>query len=160
VKTVSAQYLQTLTNIVSIITGVFVIISVFFIWYQIKERNRLTRATITQSLVELSSPFLIQLSEDRKLAELWVNGSKNFEAMDEVDRFRYQQMLFWWLILHENIYYQHHNGLVDEKVYEGWNVELEQFIHAKQIGLFWDKDMKRFFRTEFRQAVGGMIRDA
>lgn len=150
--------LQALANIVSIVQGVFVIISVFFIWYQIRDRNRLSRAAITQSLVELSSPFLIQLSQDRKLAELWVNGSRNYDTMDEVERFRYQQLLFWWLILHENIYYQHHNGLVDEQLYQGWQIELQEFIRAKQLGLFWDKDMRRFFRTEFRQAVEQTIR--
>jgi hypothetical protein len=153
----SSTELQALTNIVSLIQGIFVIISVFFIWYQIREHNRLTRAAMTQSLVELSSPFLIQLSQDQKLAELWVNGTKNYETMDEVEQFRYQQLLFWWLILHENIYYQYHNGLVDEKMYQGWKIELQEFLRAKQIGLFWDKDMKRFFRTEFRQAVEKMI---
>jgi hypothetical protein len=153
----SSTELQALTNIASLIQGIFFIISVFFIWYQIREHNRLTRAAMTQSLVELSSPFLIQLSQDQKLAELWVNGTKNYETMDEVEQFRYQQLLFWWLILHENIYYQYHNGLVDEKMYQGWKIELQEFLRAKQIGLFWDKDMKRFFRTEFRQAVEKMI---
>jgi hypothetical protein len=153
----SSTELQALTNIASLIQGIFFIISVFFIWYQIREHNRLTRAAMTQSLVELSSPFLIQLSQDRKLAELWLNGTKNYETMDEVEQFRYQQLLFWWLILHENIYYQYYNGLVDEKLYQGWKIELQEFLRAKQIGLFWDKDMKRFFRTEFRQAVEKMI---
>ncbi|MGH7711980.1 MAG: hypothetical protein ACREOG_11890 [Gemmatimonadaceae bacterium] len=53
--------------------------------------------------------------------------------------------------------YQHHNRLVDERLYQGWQIELQEFIRAKQIGLFWDTDMKRFFRTEFRQAVERMI---
>ena len=154
----SAIELQAFTNVVSIIQAVFVIVSVFFIWYQIRERNQVNRAAVTQSLVQLSSPFLIQLSQDRKLADLWVNGTKNYDRMDEVDQYRYQQLLFLWLILHENIYYQHENGFVDEKLYEGWKVELDEFIRGKQIGLFWDKDMKRFFRTEFQHAVEDVIR--
>jgi hypothetical protein len=154
---ISSTELQSLASISTIIQGIFFIISVFFIWYQIREHNRLTRAANTQSLVELSSPFLIQLSQDRKLAELWVNGTKNYKMMDEVEQFRYQQLLFWWLILHENIYYQYHSGLVDEKMYQGWQIELKEFIRSKQIGLFWDKDMKRFFRAEFQQAVEKMI---
>jgi len=140
-------------SIVTIIQSLFFILSVFFIWYQIRQQNRLTRASHTQSLVEISAPFLIQLSQDRKLAELWVNGTKNYETMDEVEQFRYQQLLFWWLILHENIYHQYHNGLVDERLYQGWKIELQEFIQAKRIDLFWDKDMKRFFRTEFQQDV-------
>src|SRR5262245_278295 len=109
----SSVQLQLLVNIVTIIQGIFFILSVFFIWYQIRQNNRLTRAANTQSLVQLSAPFLIQLSQDRKLAELWVHGTKDYATMDEVEQFRYQQLLFWWLIHHENIYYQYHNGLVD-----------------------------------------------
>jgi hypothetical protein len=154
---ISSTELQSLASISTIIQGIFFIISVFFIWYQIREHNRLTRAANTQSLVELSSPFLIQLSQDRKLAELWVNGTKNYKMMDEVEQFRYQQLLFWWLILHENIYYQYQSGLVDEKMYQGWQIELKEFIRSKRIDLFWDKDMKRFFRAEFQQAVEKMM---
>ena len=153
----SSAELQALATIAGIIQTIFFILSVFFIWYQIREHNRLTRAANTQSLVALSSPFLLQLSQDRKLAELWVNGTKNYETMDEVEQFRYLQLLFWWLILHENIYYQYHNGLVDEKIYQGWKRELQEFIRAKRIDLFWNKDMKPFFRTEFQQAVEKMI---
>ena len=154
----SSSDLQLLANISIIIQSLFFIISVFFIWYQIREHNRLTRTANTQSLVELSSPFLLQLSQDRDLAELWVHGTKNFDTMDEVERFRYQQLLFWWLILHENIYYQYHSGLVDEQMYQGWQTELQAFIRDKRIDLFWDRDMKRFFRAEFQQRIEELIR--
>jgi hypothetical protein len=29
-----------------------------------------------------------------------------WSAMDEIDKFRYQTLLTWWLTFHENIYYQ------------------------------------------------------
>jgi hypothetical protein len=149
--------LPALVNIVSVIQGIFVIVSVFFIWYQIREHNRLSRASQTQSLLEFSSPFMLQLVQDRKFAELWVNGSKNYETMDEVDRFRYQELLYWWLMHHENIYYQYHNGLVDESLYQGWKTELREFVRLQRIGPLWDQDMKRYFRTGFRQDVEKMI---
>lgn len=154
----SSSELQTLANASTIVQGVFFIVSVFFIWYQIREHNRLTRAANTQSLVALSSPFLLQLSQDRKLAELWVDGTNNLGQMDGVERFRYQQLLFWWLILHENIYYQYHSGLVDESMYRGWQTELRTFVRDKQIDLFWDGEMKPYFRADFQRNVEAMIR--
>jgi hypothetical protein len=149
--------LQTLASIVPLVQTLVFIISVFFVGYQIRENTRLTRAAKTQSLVELSSPFLLQLGQDRNMAELWVNGTKHYETLDAVDQFRYIQLLVWWLILHENIYYQYRSGLVDQQIYEGWQVELRAFIREKRLGLFWDKEMKRFFRTEFRQVVENLI---
>ena len=156
----SSAELQDLASMATLIQTLFFIISVFFIGYQIREHNRITRAASTQSLVEFSSPFLLQLSQDRNLAELWVNGTKNYETLDAVDQFRYMQLLFWWLILHENIFYQYHSGLVDQQLYQGWQVELRAFIQEKRLGLFWDKEMKLFFRTEFQQVVENMIRRA
>ena len=153
----SATELQALASVSTIVQSIFFLVSVFFIWYQIREHNRLTRAANTQSLVALSSPFLLQLSQDRNLAELWVNGTKNFDTMDGVERFRYQQLLFWWLILHENIYYQYQSGLVDEQMFRGWQTELQGFIRDKRIDLFWDGEMKRYFRADFRRNVEELI---
>jgi len=154
----SSAELQALASIATLIQTVFFIISVFFVGYQIREHNRLTRTANTQSLVALASPFLLQLSQDRNLADLWVNGTKNYATLDAVDRFRYKQLLFWWLNLHENIFYQYHSGLVDQQMYQGWQVELRAFIQDKQLSLFWDQEMKHFFRTRFRQVVESMIR--
>jgi hypothetical protein len=153
----SATELQAVASVSTIVQSIFFLVSVFFIWYQIREHNRLTRAANTQSLVALSSPFLLQLSQDRNLAELWVNGTKNFDTMDGVERFRYQQLLFWWLILHENIYYQYQSGLVDEQMFRGWQTELQGFIRDKRIDLFWDGEMKRYFRADFRRNVEELI---
>jgi hypothetical protein len=150
--------LQALTSAATIIQTIFFVISVLFIWYQIREHNRLTRVANTQTLVALAAPFLMQLSQDRDMAELWVNGTKNYDKMDVVDQFRYIQLLAWWLIVHENIFYQYHSGLVDEKMYyQGWQIELQEFVRRVQIGMFWEKELKRFFRVEFQQQIEKMI---
>ena len=86
-------------------------------------------------------------------------GRSDLDTMDEVERFRYQRHnCFWWLILHENIYYQYHSGLVDEIMFRGWQTELQAFIRDKRIDLFWDGEMKRYFRTDFRRNVEELIR--
>jgi hypothetical protein len=150
--------LQALTSMATLIQTIFFVISVLFIWYQIREHNRLTRVANTQTLVSLAAPFLMQLSQDRDMAALWVNGTKNYDTMDEVDRFRYIQLLAWWLILHENIFFQYHSGLVDETMYhQGWEIQLQDFVRRVQIGLFWEKELKRFFRVEFQHQIEKMI---
>lgn len=150
--------LQTIASIANVIQALFFVISVFFIWYQIREHNRLSRAASTQSLTGLSFPFLLQLSQDRKLAELWLEGAKNYKKLDTVDQFRYKQLLFWWLILHENIFYQYHGGLVDQQIYEGWQVELSAFIREKRLEMLWH-EIKPYFRTEFRLLVDKQVEE-
>jgi len=95
--------LDQLASIATIIESVAVVISVFFIWREIHENTKLTRAVKSQSLVEISSPFNLQLIQDRKMAEFWLLGARKYADMDEVDQYRYRSLLAWWLILHENI---------------------------------------------------------
>ncbi len=79
------------------------------------------------------------------MAELWVNGAKNYATMDEVDQFRYIQLLAWWLILQEDVFFQYHSGLLDKKSYQSWEVQLQDFVQRVRLGLFWEKEYKRFF---------------
>src|SRR5258708_36123669 len=95
--------LQTLVSIAPLIQTLVFIISVFFVGYQIRENTRVTRAAKTQSLVELSSPFLLQLSQDRNMADLLVNVTKHYEMLETWDQFRKLQLLRCWLLRHENV---------------------------------------------------------
>ena len=60
--------------VATIVQAVFLPVSLFFVWYQLRQQSKFTRATNAQSLVELSSPFNLQLIQDRKFAQLWVQG--------------------------------------------------------------------------------------
>jgi hypothetical protein len=144
--------LSDFASIATITEAVFVIISVYFIWRELRENVKLTKAANNQSLVEISSPFNMQLIQDRQMAELWVSGTKKYPEMDEVDKYRYLSLLTWWLILQENIYYQHASGLLDGKAYSPWKNDLEEFVKGQKLWLYWD-GMKSNYQAEFAAQV-------
>ena len=82
-------------NIAIIVQGVVIIVSLGFVFYQLRENARLTRAANTQKLVELTSPFALQLMQDRSTAELWVHGAHTWDTLDLVDRERYTHVVTW-----------------------------------------------------------------
>jgi hypothetical protein len=146
---------MTLSNIASIATiveALFVMISVYFIWRELHENVKLARALNNQALVEISAPFNMQLIQDRSMAELWVFGTKKYADMDDVDRYRYHSLLIWWLILHENIYYQYVGGLLDRGTYMAWDADLDGFVRTKKLWLYWE-DMKSNFQADFASHV-------
>ena len=57
--------LNDIANIATIVEAVFVVISVYFIWRELRMNSKLTKAANNQSLVELSSPFNMQLIQDQ-----------------------------------------------------------------------------------------------
>ncbi len=148
--------LTDIASISGIVTMVFVIISVWCVWWQLRENTRVSRAANAQSLVDISSPFLLALAQDRSLAELWVCGGSDFAALDVVDKKRYRSMLTWWLMLHENIYYQHKTRLLDSDIYHAWNADLTEFIEAQRLGIHWG-EMQHGFEKEFASYVQVLI---
>jgi hypothetical protein len=40
------------------------------------------------------------------MTKLWIDGAKDYDKMDEIDKRRYHELVNWWLALHENIYHQ------------------------------------------------------
>ncbi|HIE55962.1 MAG TPA: hypothetical protein EYP90_12430 [Chromatiaceae bacterium] len=74
--------IENIASIATIVESIFVVISVIFIWRELRENTKLTKASNTQSLVELSSPFNLQLIQDRQMAEYWVQGAKNWNFTD------------------------------------------------------------------------------
>ncbi len=105
--------LSDLASIAIIAQGVLFIVSIGLVWYQLRENTKLVRAANTQKLVELSTPFYFQLAQDRALIELWNQATQRFDELDDIDKQRYFNLLTWWLMLHENIYHQWRNRLID-----------------------------------------------
>ncbi len=130
--------LSDLANIASILQGIFVIVSICYLWYQLRENTRLARAANTQALVALSSPFYLQLVQDQELSKLWQQGSVAWDAMNESDKFRFRDLALWWLIFHENIYYQWKKKLIDNQTYNTWARDFEKLLAAPSLKHFWE----------------------
>jgi hypothetical protein len=143
-------------NIAIIVQGVVIIVSLGFVLYQLRENARLTRAANTQKLVELTSPFTLQLMQDRGTAELWVQGAQKYDTMDSVDKERYSNLVSWWLIFYANIYYQQRQKLLDEEIYAPWSHDLEYFIATQNLEQLWG-ELKEFFQPIFVEHVDRLI---
>ena len=129
------KFFTSLGNIAVFVQAVFFILSIYFIWRQLRETRRqiqentdLTRAANAQKLVELSSPFNLLLIQNREVAELWLKGGSQYDTLDQIDQERYYELLTWWLILHENVYLQWKKGLWTKTYMELGRVILSVFL--------------------------------
>ena len=139
-------------SIAIIVQGSLFIVSLALVWYQLRANTELVRAANTQKLVELSTPFYLQLAQDRALTELWQKGTHHDKGLDEVDKERYFSLLTWWLMIHENIYHQWRKKLIDEDTYNSWTRDLEYFARRQQLGTYWDR-LQGYFEASFAEHV-------
>lgn len=143
--------------VATIVQAILLPVSLLLVWYQLTQQTKLTQAANSQSLVELSSPFNLQLIQDQDFAKLWVEGASEFEKMSPVDRYRFKSLLIWWLILHENIFYQHRKRLVDDTAYKPWDKDLEEFVRIMNLKDHWP-GLKGAFQESFAMHVDDLIR--
>jgi hypothetical protein len=148
--------LNDLASIAIIVQGIFLVVSVVLIWYQLKENTKLIRTANTQKLVELSAPFNLQIAQDRELARLWLQGPQHQDDFDEIDRERYFSLLTWWLQLHENIYHQWRKKLIEEDTYISWTRDLEYFAQRQNLGRHWSA-LGVYFEASFSEHVATII---
>jgi hypothetical protein len=148
--------LSDLASIAIIAQGIFFIVSIILVWYQLKENTKLIRTANTQKLVELSSPFNLQIAQDRELAGLWLQGAQHLDALDDIDRERYFNLLTWWLQLHENIYHQWSKKLIEEDTFISWTRDLEYFMRRQKLGNHWPR-MKTYYESSFAEYVTKII---
>jgi len=148
--------LDSWAAVATIVQAVFLPISLFLVWSQLRQQSRLTKAANTQALVELSSPFNLQLIQDRNFAQFWVQGASLFEGMDEVERYRFRSLLIWWLIFHENIFYQRQKRLIDEPTYSSWNEDLKNFVDRMNLAEHWP-GLRGSFQKGFAEHVGKLV---
>lgn len=154
---------QIAAAIATLVQTIVVVISLYFIWRQIRQQTQqmeqqteLTKIANTQELVSLSSPLNLELIKDAHMAGLWVNGSQKYEDFDEVEKYQYKSLLIWWLILHENIFYQKQKGLLDEQIHASWDYDLRHFVVSQPLEPRW-KELRDAFQSQFRDYVSSLI---
>ena len=148
--------LNDLASIAMIVQGSLFIVSIGLVWYQLRENTKLIRAANTQKLVELSVPFYLQLAQDRDLSALWSQAMQHFDDLDEIDRSRYFNLLTWWLMLHESIYHQWRNKLIDGETFSSWTRDLEFFADRQQLAKHWPR-INGYFEASFSRHVTALL---
>ena len=148
--------LSDLASLAITIQGFLFIVSIGLVWYQLRENTKLVRTANTQKLVELFTPFNLQLAQDRSLSQLWRQATQHFDELDEIDKDRYFNLLTCWLMLHENIYHQWRKKLIEEDTYDSWTRDLEYFARRQQLGNYWPQ-MSSYYESSFAEHVTAII---
>jgi hypothetical protein len=143
--------LEHLSYLATTIGALSIPLSGVFIWLQLRQQTRLATVANTQALVDLSSPFNLQLIQDKEMARLWVLGAREYGTYDEVQKYRYRSLLIWWLLLHENIFLQRKSKLLDPTVYDSWHYDLQAFARV-QLAEHW-AELRPAFQKEFAEHI-------
>jgi hypothetical protein len=148
--------LEKFVAVTTILGSLSLVVTVVILVREIRQNNRLTRASNTQAMVEISGPFYLTMVQDRQLAELFFRSAHEYENLDEIDRRRYRQLLVWWMIFYENIYYQRKQGLLDHHTFKPWWRDFQSFLRDQNVAQHWES-LKDLYQEEFAAQVNELI---
>jgi hypothetical protein len=148
--------LQDWANLSIVLQGVFIPISLLFVLFQLYKQTQLTRASNAQALVQISSPFYLLLIQAPNAVELWLHGAERFDSLNEIERSQYMAVITWWLLLHENIFHQSQMKLIEQKMYDSWERDLEHFLRHHRLGSRWEK-LRGYYHSDFAGHVDRLV---
>ena len=111
-----------------VIEPFILVVSVYFIWFELREQARFAKASNAQALVKIVSPFHLLLIQDTQVAKLYLKGQDHYSDFSEEEKFQYKRIIAWALNFYENVYIQKQSHLLDEQIYEAWDSGLERFL--------------------------------
>jgi hypothetical protein len=136
--------LSSLGAVAQIAEAAFVAITVLFIWYELRETQRMTRAANTHKLFESLTPFYMAAMQDRDLLRLYGASSDDIAKLDDIDRLRHRAIHLWWLSVFENFYRQAKGGFVERGYADGWDRSLAAFVRSPGITAIWPSARHQF----------------
>lgn len=152
---------EKVSDLATIISAAAVLVSLWFIWSQLRQQTDLAKANNVRELASFSSNLDLELARSEEMTKIWIAGINNYEAqttkLGDAADFRYEALLSSFLIFYENMYSQHRKGLLDEAVYEAWEGDLKVFVKDNLWKNHW-QEARDLYTADFREHVDGLIK--
>lgn len=123
--------------IINSIASLGVILSVFFLAYQIKKNTTAVKANYYDSLNTTNMEFLRQMIENRELGALMEKAVNSWAELNEDDK-RTSNFMFIQLFRHwENMYYQHKLSVLDKRFWSSHVNTMVGYFHHRGTQEWW-----------------------
>ena len=129
--------LDTLAKLGEFVGGTFVVVSLVYLAYQMRQNNRSLRADTYGRLLDRMSALQSRLSADPDLNRVFMIGAENPERLSREARIRFTWALYELLGNGEFMYHQWREGALSPPVWERWQATLGWWFSHPGIRAWW-----------------------
>ena len=138
-----------------VIAAVAVVISLVYLAVQVRQANKIARATTRNAIAESAQALTRDIIDDREMAEIFVKHL-NGEKLDSVEALRmtgrcYRDMRHW-----ENIYYQVREGLLTVEEWSGFRKNLAALFAVEAYREYWAHEAE-LYSESFQEQIESII---
>ena len=133
-----------------------VIISLLYLAFQVREDARSRRAATIHEQVEAHANALHSIATNGDLAGIFVRGLASLDGLDAVERTRFSGMLGYLFLNFEDSYFQHREGHLDDRVWNGIAVPLRELLAYDGVRAWWGT-RSHHYGAQFQSYVTSLI---
>ena len=99
-----------------------VVISLLFLAFEIRQNTNTAAAQAIFDLNESARQTQFLEATDLNLVPLIIKAEEDFDALNEVERYRYRRWVFGYLNLFESAWAHHHRGVISDGEMDAWQL--------------------------------------
>ena len=136
--------------------GLAIVLSMFFVGYELQQSNKTSIQTATQAVVSDYAAALRTLSEDGQLACIYSRGMQDFNALSGSERVRFSAWMLSVFIVVQEMHLSYRLGGMDESSWNGFKSIIEEIIQLPGTQQ-WLEIRRHWFGDDFREFLDEMV---
>ncbi len=135
------------------IAVIFTLIAVFI---QLRRNNQISTSSAYQSLTSTFNQFIMSITQDDRLLELYTRGRHHPEKLTQDEKERFFFLCAQMYGFHENLYILRQTKSLPKEFYEGWRMDLMKNLQQAGFLLYWQEQGDEY-ATGFRKYVNELL---
>jgi hypothetical protein len=142
--------------IAEVVGGLAVVIGLIFVGLELRQNTLMQRVTATQALSVNYENAVDALGKDTETACIYVRGIMGLDNLNGIERYRFFVLWFHVLRAGEQLHYYSLEGMVDERIWRGYERQLNEIFRYPGVQQYWEV-RKDWYSDEFQGFVEQMI---
>jgi hypothetical protein len=148
--------LQDWSNFAQVIGAIAVVISLFYVGFQIKGNTSAVRSATAQAVHDNYADWYMNLMGDAELNRIAIKGLKDYSSLDETEKAQFIETFMAFISFSQNAFYQWQQKALSPPLWAGWELLTMNLLAAPGGKEFW-KERGYVFGNEYRDYVEKVI---
>jgi len=127
-----------------------------YLTFEIKSQSRLNRLSSANALAAQWSGLMTSLHDGPELAEIWLKGLHDFDALDPVSKLRFGSYYGRFMKNSEGLYLHVLDKTLDPIIWRGIEQAIRDLINLPGSQVWW-KTRQHWYSDNFQTLVGSLI---
>jgi len=148
--------LQDWSNLAQVIGALAVVISLFYVGFQIKRNTSAVRSATAQAIHNNYGDWYMNLMDDAELNRIVLKGLRDYSSLDEIEKAQFIETFMAFISFSQNAFYQWREKALSSWLWDSWGLLIMNLLGAPGGKEFW-KERGYVFGKEYRDYVEKVI---